>query len=136
VCSLCHASIHQGLLEVRGDPLTGLEWHTRADRIDVVLRGEAEELAQVPAVLVQAGPGAAAPPAPAAPGAPDSTIVESRSEAAKGVNPDFELVVAALKRLGYTKRDAEDRAARAWSRFQGRERPPNPGEVVRQAIAL
>jgi hypothetical protein len=61
VCRRCHALIHQGLLEVSGDPLGTLEWIPAAEKIHLDVQDEIAELSKAPVIQV------VVPPVPAAP---------------------------------------------------------------------
>src|SRR6266542_921610 len=47
LCKWCHASVHQGLLVVEGNPLTGLTFTTRADKLNLALEAEKDELVEI-----------------------------------------------------------------------------------------
>jgi hypothetical protein len=152
LCPRCHALIHQGLLEVRGDPAGELEWKPAAEklgRLDLDLAEERRELAEVPVVRVpEPARGAGPRPCPTphaggfstivesaesatatATGAPAgmpgeaphgaatarfSTIVESFPFSPGQASRRFPAAVRALEKLGYSRREARERLARAW----------------------
>jgi hypothetical protein len=61
VCRRCHALIHQGLLEVSGDPLGTLEWVPAAEKIRLDIQDEIAEFSKAPVIRV------VVPPVPVAP---------------------------------------------------------------------
>ncbi len=87
VCTRCHALLHAGLLEVTGDMDTGLNWKSRSERIAVDSVPDAAALMEIPVVTVSAC----------------------------ADTPDIETVSSALKRLGFSSREARARVERAWS---------------------
>lgn len=106
---VCHALIHAGKLGVDGDPATGLTFRARGDALRVPL-----------------------PPLP-----PASSEPRSSARADRGV-VEFEdptlpepALVAALEKLGFSRRDARQRLARARTELSATlGRAPSEVEVL------
>src|SRR5262245_31727693 len=47
LCLWCHAAVHQGLLVIEGNPLTGLTFTTRPDKLNLALEAEKDELVAI-----------------------------------------------------------------------------------------
>ncbi len=65
LCKWCHAAVHQGLLVIEGNPLTGLSFTTRADKLNLALEAEKDELMAISQLGISAAaPRCLPPPAP------------------------------------------------------------------------
>ena len=90
VCAYCHSCIHEGYLEVRGNPIDGLDWKTRADALDSADR---LALSSADSTVVETGA--------------NSTAVENGArKVSEGGDLDLEPYVEALQGLGWTRRAA------------------------------
>ena len=106
LCKWCHASVHRGLLVIEGNPLTGLTFTTRADRLNLALEAEKDELVEISRIGVPAagppkcperaeGPAQPKPPdreeKPATPaGAEGETAGEAVRERRREATPEFQ----------------------------------------------
>jgi len=125
-CKYCHSLIELGYLEVRGNPVAGLVFITRADRLELGLEADAESLSKIPVVQAPA-----AAPAPTA----AFTRVNGESESPKGVELVFARVAQALRRLGCSQEEARERLGRVRETLRGAEKLPEEGDVLREALA-
>ena len=92
VCATCHALIHEGLLAVTGNAVSGLEWTPRKPRPRVDISHEARKL---DATIIQFHP------------SPDSTRVESTAY------EGLDALVRGLTRLGYERAEAREKLEKA-----------------------
>jgi hypothetical protein len=163
VCRGCHEAVHLGTLEVFRDSRGDIYWKTRAERLTALLEDEVKELAAIPAVSVVEVklPAPAVPPDPPAPSAPPkpstpsvpsvpsspsepsgpsllSRAVESAAEKRTlddAVLREAEHIAEGLERtLGYPRRDARARVAKALDLLGSLGRPPTGDEIVNTAV--
>jgi len=127
-CAYCHSLVHEGYLEVRGNPIDGLEWRTRADILDsaerLTLEREVTELKAIPPLA-----------ATSAAASTVSTAVENGGMAGEGADLDLDPYVEALQGLGWTRRAARRRVEGAVERLQKENRPLSDEEILREAIS-
>ncbi len=118
-CGTCHRLLTLGILKVGGDPRTGLRWERKVHAVDLELRAEREELRSIPVVGVRRGR--------------PSGIPDGGAAGPSGV-PDAELAVGALRKLGYSKGEAETRVTTARAALEREGRPIKLEELLRRAL--
>ena len=118
VCTTCHALIHAGLLEVTGDPFTGLGWRPRSRGLAVDAAEDRDALAAVPTVVIESG-------------IPDSSPPKSAALAAD----DVDALAGALVRLGVPKKQARARVEWAAQSLATSGQSLDEGKVLSLAIA-
>ncbi len=121
-CRSCHASIHEGTLEVFRDSLGELHWRTRAERIEVLLEDELKDFVSIPSVAVVRPESPAKPPA------------DSACEADPGLERESDRVSEAIQGLGYKKDEARKLVWSALEKLRGRGRPPTGDEIINTAL--
>ncbi len=134
ICSTCHAILHAGLLSVEGDPQDGLEWTVpaREQSEDFWARIEAlTATTEVRAGSLSPGESTGVDSRSDADAAPcESTRVDSRVE----TEARFEVVVAALKTLGFSAAQAKRRLERVLESFGQRTSEVSDEELVKAAL--
>ncbi|MBN2491383.1 MAG: HNH endonuclease, partial [Planctomycetes bacterium] len=117
-CTTCHALIHAGLLEVTGDPRSGLTWRPRSAGLAVDPAVDRAALAAVPTVRLE------------------SVITDSSSPAVPAMSEDdVEALAGALVRLGLGKKQARARIQCAVDVLVARGAPLDDGKVLSLALS-
>ena len=130
VCQTCHALIHAGLLEVKGNPTDGLEWLAAGDRLARDLEEERDELGQIPVVHVDGGTREQGRPRPAS-GSPESGLGIAGGRASQEQEEErLAGLLEALSRLGFSKTAAKKRLAAAREAFQKLGRAPTDEDLL------
>ena len=119
-------SIHAGLLEVTGDPVEGLSWRSRSQRLVVMDRPD-EEARQLDAIPITRTESAIA----------DSYDESNPSPPAWPTPPahDLDALAGALVRLGLGRKDARSRVEHAWLELKTRGEKLDPDRILTLAIA-
>jgi hypothetical protein len=120
LCSECHRGVHDRILEVFQDSLGNLYWRTKAEKLAVLLEKEVKELAAILSVVVVAEKVKEQPTPPPAP----TAAVQHEAEGAARV----------LEAIGYRRREARERVARALALLKDLGRPPTGDEILNTAI--
>ena len=136
VCALCHSRLHLGLLEIVGNVIDDLRWVTAADKLDLRLKTEGEEVASVPVVLMN---GRTGPSAQAAPSARADAEAQKPKGDGKGDDTGdsivWERIFDALRGLGFSARGARERIERAKAKLRGLGRKPEDREALGAALS-
>ena len=126
VCATCHALIHAGLLEVTGDPVEGLAWRSRSQRLVVMDRSDerSHQLAAIPITRTESA-------------IADSADKSNPSTPAWPTPPahDLDALAGALVQLGLGRKDARSRVEHAWLKLKTRGEKPDPDRILTLAIA-
>lgn len=124
LCARCHGLVHAGVLEVSGDPESGLRWRARASDLTREVRTALEEILSVPRVEILEMPAGRG-------GSSSSGGPDERKPAL------FENVLPALERLGWSRAEAEARLRAAHARLSSSGGPPeavDASTLLREAI--
>lgn len=115
VCDVCHALLHEGLLEVTGSPEAGLTWRRRPRSATVSLR-DVDSLKQHLHAL---------PTGPVIPASQTYGRLDSAGACAVAPDDRWRLrdLAVALRKLGFSRQDSEERVAAAFDALVA-ERPP------------
>jgi HNH endonuclease len=142
-CPPCHASVHDGVVEVFLDSTGEVHVRSKADRIQELLKEEIEEFAAVaPAVVVvRAGPrelsgtndARSTPQMSLAPSEPAASPVPALDPA---LERECEFIAAALGKIGHAKNDARALVREALKRLEGLGRLPSGNEILNAAVRL
>jgi hypothetical protein len=148
LCPICHSMVELGYVEPVGNPMTGLEFRTRGDRIAADLLAESEEAAEIPVVVVagvsgypdsglaagEVGSGTRSRVS----GYPDNredgkkVVIEPRPEEADA----FADAVHALRKLEFLKTEALSRARKGLERIRGRGETATAEALVKEAFRV
>ena len=136
VCSLCHAGVHRGVLTVEGNPVDGLRWIPRLQKLDLKLELEREELEKVPVVVVQAAEQGEGGGLSVRKSVHNKSVhnVDSQDKDSKDFKFDFEGYAAGLKGLGYTMAVARERVRGAYERLKELGRQISEEEILKEAL--
>ena len=118
LCPPCHAVLHQGLLTIEGDPVTGLTWRTKSDAIDFDLDAEFRGISAVSEVRFVENSTTVANPSPNT--SPDESVPKD--------------LIRALRNIGYKKKDARARISWAWEALSGGGGRPKEEDILLKAM--
>ena len=130
LCVGCHSLVHEGLLEVIGNPIDGVVFRPRAAKLseELSLEAEKKELAAVPVIIVPARAG----------GPPARAESPKDEESPPEMEERCEDVEKALVKLGYRTREAQERVQAACRELRERGGSPrgevSTDELLREAL--
>lgn len=142
VCTVCHSLIHQGLLALEGNPVTGLSWRPKSEGMELNLDEEFQESSSVSEVrvvekstTVDSGRGngkdfSTTVDSNRCNGRDLSTTVEN-AEAPFAIDEDL---VSGLRNIGYPEREARDRISKATRELSHGSRKPKEEEILLSAV--
>ena len=135
-CPTCHASVHDGIVEVFLDSTGEVHVRSKANRIQELLKEEIEEFVAVAPAVVVVRASAPRSPEPAAPPSPPARDSASDPALDPALARECEFVVLALMKLGHGKSDARDLVHGAVARLGKLGRAPTGNEILCTAVRL
>jgi hypothetical protein len=137
-CGICHALVHASLLKVEGNPATGLTWKPRCPDLKPGFEKELTELASVPDVRVVRESGCTDSESGCADSGAAGTKKKSGCpDSAVSGHPDCDSALArGLVKLGYSRKEAEERIEEAWKKLAGGPDKPREEEILLAALRM
>jgi hypothetical protein len=142
LCVWCHALEDQKLLEIRGNPLTSLEFITPADTLNVGLREELRSLASAPLVTVpvNGGPVNGGPvngtPGSGTPANGGGPGPRAGAEEGWGSDEGLARLAGGLEQLGHRRRESREAVRQAREALLAKGAALGAQSILRMALQI